>query len=44
MQKKASKTGIQKVIEAKKMQKMAEEMNEAMMKAVIYNKVKNGSK
>lgn len=44
MPRKESKTGIQKVIEVKKMQKMADEMKKAMMKAVIYKKVKNGSK
>jgi hypothetical protein len=40
MLKKQSKTLIQKAIEAKQMRKMAEEMNEAMMKAVVWNKVK----
>jgi hypothetical protein len=40
MLKKQSKTLIQKAIEAKKMREMAEEMNEAMMKAVVWNKVK----
>ena len=40
MLKKQSKTLIQKAIEVKQMRKMAEEMNEAMMKAVVWNKVK----
>lgn len=39
-----SKMGIQKIVEAKEMQKMAKEMKKAMMKAKIYNMVKNGSK
>lgn len=44
MLKKQSKTLIQKAIENKQKRKMAEEMNEAMIKAVVWNKVKNGSK
>jgi hypothetical protein len=39
-----SKTGIQKIVEAKEMKEMAKEMKKAIMKAQIYNSVKNGSK
>lgn len=41
---KRSKTGIQMALDAKKKNKMREEMQEAMMKAVIYNKIKNATK
>ena len=44
LRKKRSKTGIQELIESKKAEKMAKEMNKVMMKAIIYNKIKNGSK
>ena len=39
-----SKTGIQKIVEAKERREMAKEMKKAIMKAQIYKDVKNGSK
>jgi len=38
--KKSSMTLIQKGIEMKKAKKMAKEMEEAMMKAIVYNSIK----